>query len=317
MSRVDSAPGLTGSGRSSHAFRFSRSSPRSRLALVAGILGGMRGEPVRSWSARPRTRAKQRDLLASDAKMSLARLAGFDTIRITAIWSPGQREISGYDLLGLTNAADAARQSTASGLRLRLSVRLEGHAARGRRHASQFAVLRRVDPAPRPVRPRRDRRQRAEPRTASGCPSSPTKGFDAAAASYLGLLAQTYDALKAVSPDVDRDRRLGLAPRRRRPARSTSADALPDGVHPRPRAGVPAERPHAAGDGLVRLPSLPRDARKLPPTFAHPRTTTIAIADYDKLVALLGEGVRRHGASGARRCRSSTTSSACRPRPGR
>ena len=33
--------------------------------------------------------------------------AGFDTIRMTSVWWPGNRQVSGMELEGLRNAADA------------------------------------------------------------------------------------------------------------------------------------------------------------------------------------------------------------------
>src|SRR6516162_5214001 len=42
------------------------------------------------------------------AKMDLAVLAGFNTIRVTALWTPGKTWVSGWDEEALLNAATAA-----------------------------------------------------------------------------------------------------------------------------------------------------------------------------------------------------------------
>ena len=48
-------------------------------------------------------------------------------------------------------------------------------------------------------------------------------------------------------------------------------------------------------DGLAFHPYPDNSSQS--PDFPHPRSTTIGLADYDKLVTLLGAGVRRHGAA--------------------
>ena len=67
-------------------------------------------------------------------------------------------------------------------------------------------------------------------------------GEDVAAPAYLELLAETYDALKAVSPDVVVYGG-ALAPRGiDRPGTGRDTQSR-DGLHPRPGQGVPCERP--------------------------------------------------------------------------
>src|SRR5215218_5382744 len=63
--------------------------------------------------------AKSTDLVVAKAKMDLAVLAGFDAIRLTAIWAPGQTKLSGYDLDVMRNAVAAA---DLTGVRTVLSV---------------------------------------------------------------------------------------------------------------------------------------------------------------------------------------------------
>jgi hypothetical protein len=110
-------------------------------------------------------------------------------------------------------------------------------------------------------------------------------GSDAAAASYESLLATTYDALKAVSPDVQ---------------------VIGGAVSPRggdkPDTGKPTHSPTQFTSDLVAAykatgrttpimdaydAHVYEDNSSLPPSFAHPKTTTIALADYGKLQGLL------------------------------
>src|SRR3712207_6954904 len=53
------------------------------------------------------------------AKMELASLAGFDAIRMTSIWKPGETEVAGDELAVLETAAAAA---SLHGIRIVLSV---------------------------------------------------------------------------------------------------------------------------------------------------------------------------------------------------
>ncbi len=240
--------------------------------------------------------SKQPELLAADAKMSLARLAGFDAIRLTALWSPGQREIAGNDLLGLTNAAEAAR---INGIRVFVSVYPYGSSvtpswSTARAQFASFAAS-----IPRLVPYVRDVIVGNEPNlNRFWMPQFTTKGFDAAASSYLGLLAQTYDRLKAVSPDVtviggSVSPRGGDDPSSTRPTHSPTAFIRDLGLAYR-RSG----RTKPIMDWFAFHPYL--ETSKLAPTFAHPRTTTIAIADYGKLVTLLGgafDGTAQRGST--------------------
>ena len=237
----------------------------SRLALIAACLAalafsasahaaGTRPQPLMVGAAEDA--AREGGPLGADAKMSLASLAGFDTIRITSIWSPGELEVGGTELLCLQTAVGAAQLH---GIRVIVSVYPYGGrttpvtAAARAQFASYAASIPRLVPGVRYLivgnEPNLNR---------FWMPQFTPGGGDAAAASYLALLAQTYDAIKAVAPGRDGDRRLGLAARRRQPAR-VAADPLPHRLHPRPRPRLPAERPDAAGDGLVRVPSVPRD----------------------------------------------------------
>ena len=97
---------------------------RPALAFTVVLLAALAAVPAQAAPGRPilvgaaEDSAKQGPL-GADAKMSLARLAGFNTIRMTSVWWPGNRQVSGTELEGLQNAADAARLN---GIRLIISV---------------------------------------------------------------------------------------------------------------------------------------------------------------------------------------------------
>lgn len=110
-------------------------------------------------------------------------------------------------------------------------------------------------------------------------------GADVAAPAYEAMLADTYDALKAVSPGVTV---IGgaLSPRgndsvmSRKHSPTTFLTDLG-------RAYRQSGRTRPIMDAFALHPY--EDNSSIPPSFAHPRTTTISLADYPKLVALLGK----------------------------
>src|ERR1044071_8499347 len=63
--------------------------------------------------------ARSLDPVLAKSRMDLAALAGLDAVRMTSIWSPGEQEVKGDDLVALTNAAAAAQLD---GIRLIVSI---------------------------------------------------------------------------------------------------------------------------------------------------------------------------------------------------
>ncbi len=230
------------------------------------------------------------------AKMALAGEAGLDTIRITSIWHPGQTTVGGDELATLERVADAA---TANGIRLIVSVypygsaTTPGYATTRKQFASYAASIPRLVPSIRYVivgnEPNLNR---------FWMPQFTKKGLDAAASSYLGLLAQTYDAIKAAAPGTiviggSLAPRGGDDPRSPRPTHSPTRFILDLG-----KAYRLSGRRRPVMDWFAIHP-YPEHAR-IPPTFAHPRSTAISLADYGKLVRLLGrafDGTRQRGST--------------------
>jgi hypothetical protein len=112
------------------------------------------------------------------------------------------------------------------------------------------------------------------------------QGGDTAAASFEQLLAATYDAVKASRPSVEVIGG-GLAPRgsdnpsSSRPTHSPTSFILDLGA-----AYRASGRHRPIMDALSIHPY--GESARVPPTLAHPRSTSIGIADYGKLVDLLG-----------------------------
>jgi hypothetical protein len=228
---------------------------------------------------------KQTDPVAAGEKMGLARVAGFGAIRLTALWSPGRVEIGGTDLLALRNAADAA---SANGIRVFVSVYPYGSSATPLTPTARAQFASYAASIPRLVPYVRDVIVGNEPNlNRFWLPQFTRTGLDAAAPRYLSLLALTYDRLKAVSREVNviggaLSPRGGDDPAASRQTHSPTAFIRDLGLAYR-RSG----RTRPVMDWFAFHPYL--ETSRLPPSFAHPRTTTISIADYGKLVALLGE----------------------------
>jgi hypothetical protein len=273
---------------------------RSALIFTIVLLAALAAVPAQAALGRPilvgaaEDSAKQGPL-AADAKMSLARLAGFNTIRMTSVWWPGNREVSGMELEGLRSAADAARLN---GIRLMITVYPNGSSITPRTPTARAQFAAYAASIPTLVPYVRDVIVGNEPNlNRFWMPQFTATGADAAASSYVGLLAQTYDQLKSVSPQINV---IGgtLAPRGSdkptlaRPTHSPTQFILDMGASYR-RSG----RTRPLMDWFSFHPYLEKSS--IPPTFAHPKVKVIAIADYTKLTSLLGRAFDGTGQLGS------------------
>ena len=224
-------------------------------------------------------------LVDAEAKMTLLRAAGFRAVRVTSIWTPVLSEPTAGELTVLSNVSAAAQLN---GVRVYVTVMSPGSAttpltdeARAQFASYAAAIVRGVPGI-------RDVIVGNEPNiNRFWLPQFGLDGSDAAAPAYLSLLGQTYDALKAVSPDVQVDGgavspRGSDNPSGTRPTHSPTAFIRDLGA-----AYRASGRDRPVMDALVIHPY--GDNSSQPPTFAHPLSTSIGIADYAKLVSLLGE----------------------------
>lgn len=227
--------------------------------------------------------AKHHDPSVSKAKMTLARLAGYNAIRLTAIWAPGQTEPDGGMLLGLRNAVGAA---DLNGIRIILSVYQYGSRTTpltpaARSEFSQYAAsLARTFPTV------RDFIIGNEPNlNLFWMPQFNPDGSSASPGAYVALLAEAYDALKAVSPKINV---IGgsVSPR--------GSDKYPSPRHTHsPTRFIPemGKAYRALGRSRPIMDTFafhPYLYGYQPPTATHPKSSTVALNDYGKLVALLG-----------------------------
>jgi hypothetical protein len=238
---------------------------------------------------------KQPTLVGAKAEMDLLRLAGFDTVRVTQVWAPGKTKPDDGDVRVLTNVIEAARLD---GITVMLTVTNFGNRTtpltlEARDEFSAFAAsLARTFPSVRYFvvgnEPNINR---------YWLPQFNPDGSDAAAPAYEALLAETYDALKAVSPKITV---LGGAVSPRggdvpNPIRETHSPTV--FIQDMGAAYRASERQRPIMDGLAFHP-YEDNSSVAPVDGRHPNSTTIAIADYDKLVTVLGnafDGTQQRG----------------------
>ena len=228
----------------------------------------------------------QPTLTQAKAQMDLAKLAGLDAIRFTATWSRG---VSAPQADRITIVQNAAAAASLDGVETFLSVYPFGSSQTplSDKDQSDFAAwtaaLARAAPSVHNFivgnEPNLNR---------FWLPQFGPSGENVAAPAYESLLARTYDALKAVSPRI----------------MVFGGAVSPHGVD-KPNTGRDTHSPtifipdmgaayRASGrtspimDGFAFHPY--EDNSSVPPTETHPAPLTeVAIADYDKLVSLLGE----------------------------
>ncbi len=223
------------------------------------------------------------DLVAAKAKMTLFRLAGFTAIRVTSQWLPGQVAPPESELAILRNVAAAAQLS---GVKVYLSVYPPGSKSTPltpearEEFAAYLTVLKLQLPSVDDVivgnEPNLNR---------FWLPQFNPDGTDAAAPAYLALLARSYDAIKAVDPGT-RVWGGALAPRgvdRAGTGRDThSPVAFLKDLGTAYRA---SGRTLPIMDGLAFHPYA--DSSGQAPDTPHPKSTTIGLADYDRLIQTL------------------------------
>jgi hypothetical protein len=223
------------------------------------------------------------DLVSAKAEMTLFRLAGFSSIRVTSQWLPGQISPTESELTVLRNVSAAAQLS---GVKVYLSVYPTGSRStpvtpEAREEFAAFlTVLAQKLPAIDDViignEPNLNR---------FWLPQFNPDGSNAASPAYLALLARSYDALKAVDP---RTRVWGgaLAPRGiDRPGTGRDTHSPVTFLKDMGAAYRASGRTIPVMDGLAFHPYA--DSSGQPPGTPHPKSTTIGLADYDRLIQTL------------------------------
>ncbi len=235
------------------------------------------------------------DSVIAKARMDLAVLAGFNEIEVRADWTSGKTAPTAEELASLQASALAAQLDA---VRLVIAVDTGGplqtpSSLFDRKQFAQYtAALARSLPYV------RDFIVGNEPNLNRFWMPQFEGGRDAAAPAYEALLARTYDSLKAVSPSINV---IGgaIAPRGADNGRSGRQTHSPTTfLRDLGTAYRKSRRALPIMDTVVIHPY--GESSKTAPTALHPKSTSISIADYPKLVKLLRDafhGTAQRGAS--------------------
>ena len=211
--------------------------------------------------------------------------SGFDAVAVSSIWDPGETAPDPRETATLRRLASAA---DAAGVRLFVIVYHPGSAttpltteARSQFAAYAAAVVTRAPTV-------HDLIVGNEPNlNRFWLPQFGPGGENVSAAAYLRLLAATYDAVKATADDV-RVWGGATAPRGAdRPGAGRETTSPTTFIRALGAAYRRSGRDRPVMDGFVHHPYPESSA--VPIDLPHPRVRSIGVADYDKLVRLLGD----------------------------
>jgi hypothetical protein len=227
---------------------------------------------------------KPTSLVQAKANLTIARLAGFDSLRYVAIAWPKQDKPDDTSLGMLGNIATASRLNA---LRLYLAVYNDGGKSTPLTDKQQDDFASYAAGIVTAVPYIRDVIVGNEPNLNQFWqPQYTDDGGDAAAPAYLSLLAKTYDALKAVSPRIQV---IGgaLAPRGSdNPLASSKTHSPTTFIRDLGAAYRDSGRAEPLMDAFAIHPYEQNSSQ--PPSTRNGGNKDIALADYDKLVQLLG-----------------------------
>jgi hypothetical protein len=226
------------------------------------------------------------DLATTKTQMDLIKLAGFGAVRVTQVWAPGETALSDGDAAVLGNVSIAAKldgiQVFASVLNATAQttpLTPEDQADFGSFAASLVTTVPAITHLIVGNEPNLN---------LYWLPQFDAEGGDAAAAAYESLLATTYDAVKAAAPDVVV---LGgaVSPRGNDKPDGTRLTHSPSTFIPDLGAAyVASGRTTPIMDGFAFHP-YEDNSSIAPVNGLNPKSTSVMIADYDKLAGLLGE----------------------------
>ena len=219
------------------------------------------------------------------AKMELAKAAGFDTIRITAIWQPGENAVPSDELAALQSIGAAGEFL---GIRIVATIMNFGSSTTPLTATARAEFARFSADLVRQVPGIREYIIGNEPNlNRYWLPQFGPNGEDVAAPAYVQLLARTYDAMKAADKSIFINGG-SVSPRGiDRPGTGRDTHSPTTFIRDMGTAYRALNRKRPIMDGFAFHPY--GENSSTPPTYAHTGGTSLGLADYDKLVALLGE----------------------------
>jgi hypothetical protein len=240
--------------------------------------------------------AKTQDYAFSKTEMDKLRLAGLDTIRLTQTWTKGQTTLGPNDTIELGNAITAAQFT---GVRVVLSLYPFGSSVTPLTDEDRLDFAHFTVDVARRYPLVHDFIIGNEPNlNRFWLPQFGGSGEDLAAPAYEQLLAATYDALKVERPHSTVYGG-ALAPRGVDKANTGRDTHSPTAFIADLGAAFRASgRAVPIMDAFAFHP-YPENS-STGPDFAHPNSTSIGLADYPKLVTLLGaafDGTAQNGST--------------------
>jgi hypothetical protein len=239
---------------------------------------------------------RSQDPVTAKAQMDLIALSGFKAVRITQIWSPGQTTLSPEDTTVIDNVVGAAQldgiQVFASVLNATAKTTplteqdQSDFAAYAASIVTAFPTITHLIVGNEPNL------------NLYWLPQFDSTGGDAAATAYESLLATTYDAVKAAAPDV---LVLGgaVSPRGNDQPNGTRLTHSPSTFIPDlGEAYRESGRTTPIMDGFAFHP-YESNSSIAPVNGINPKSTSVMIADYDKLVGLLSTAFDGTGQPGS------------------
>jgi hypothetical protein len=250
------------------------------------------------------------DLVTAKAKVDLARLAGFDTLRLAVFWAPGRASVMPeWDRVTLENAAAAAQLS---GIRLMVSVsNLNGkttpntpalqeelaiyalNIARAYPTITDFIIGNEPNlntfwmpqfakPKYKTVKTKVRVHGKLVTRTKKVMAGMPA---DLAAIGYTNLLAKSYDLLKGFNPMINV---IGVALSPRGGDNPVAARPTHSPVTFLMDMGTALRKLHRTQPIMDTFAFHPYgESSKIAPTFTHPNSKSIGLGDYTKLTTTL------------------------------
>jgi hypothetical protein len=236
------------------------------------------------------------DPVVAKTRMDLALLAGLNEIEVRADWSRGKTAPTDDELAAFRASADAAQLDA---IKLVIAVDTGGSRQTPLSNRDRTEFARYAASLAQSLPYVRDFIVGNEPNlNMFWMPQFDKRGRDVAAPAYEALLARTYDALKAVSPQVTV---IGGAVSPRGADRASSSRQTHSPTTFLRDLGIAYRRSRRSAPIMDMLVIHPYgESSRTPPTALHPKSTSISIADYPKLVRLLGDdfhGTAQRGAS--------------------